>query len=758
MNANNSFFTLTLIAILSTSCGKKSPENDPRFDGNRKMVQVLDSLSKAADPVVNFYLSAKRAERMRTHQPAFKSQLEKLMWNKTYYNELLNAGKTEEAAVGFNFLLTDANYAPLLDKKMRNEIEQLLAVSYLRSGELQNCVVNHTSQSCILPIQKEGQHKIRTGSENAIRTYLSILQTTPDDLNSRWLLNVAAMTLGEYPQAVPEEFRIPITAFESNSTVGKFKDKAITLGLDRDGLAGGSVIEDFNNDGALDIFCTSYGLTDQCHLYLNNGEGGFEDKTEAAQLMGITGGLNAKQADYDNDGFTDILILRGAWLDKGGEFPNSLLHNNGDGTFSDVTFEAGMVNFRPTETAAWADIDMDGLLDVFIANENNPQNQYPCELWRNNGNGTFTDIAKELGVDGNFGFVKGVNISDFNNDGRPDLYLSVLAGGDKKGKSNDYLFMGRAAKNKYKITFEDIAEKAGVTGPFFSFPSAVFDYNNDGFEDIYVTGFDMNRLDKCGEDACREYLGMPVVAELPRMYRNNGDETFTDVTEEVGLNKVTYGMGLNVGDIDNDGWMDIYVGTGAFDFRTIVPNRMFRNIEGKGFEEVTMNGTGHLQKGHGIAFGDLDNDGDQDIYCVMGGAYDGDHAKNILFENPGPAKQWVSLSVEAESSNRAAYGSKLKLTARMANGQERIIYSTIHSGATFGANSLRQEIGLGDAVEIKNVELIWAMPGKKPLQFGKVPMGQHSVLQEKGMKITSTTLHAHPFAAQANTGHEHHAH
>jgi hypothetical protein len=142
------------ILIITAHCGKKSPENDPRFDGNRKMVQVLDSLSKAADPVVNFYLSAKRAERMRTHQPAFKSQLEKLMWNKTYYNELLNAGKTEEAAVGFNFLLTDANYAPLLDKKMRNEIEQLLAVSYLRSGELQNCVVNHTSQSCILPIQK----------------------------------------------------------------------------------------------------------------------------------------------------------------------------------------------------------------------------------------------------------------------------------------------------------------------------------------------------------------------------------------------------------------------------------------------------------------------------------------------------------------------------------------------------------------------------------------------------------------------------
>jgi len=505
MNVNKPIFTLVLIAILSTSCGKKSPENDPRFDGNRKMVQLLDSLSKAADPVVNFYLSAERAERMRTHQPAFKSQFEKLMWNKTYYNELLNAGKTEEAAVGFNFLLTDANYAPLLDKKMRNELEQMLAVSYLRSGELQNCVVNHTSQSCIVPIQKEGQHKIRTGSENAIRTYLSILETTPDDLNSHWLLNIAAMTLGEYPQAVPEKFRIPIATFEGKGNEGKFKDRAIDLGLDIDGLAGGSIIEDFNNDGSLDIFCTSYGLTDQCHLFFNNNKGGFEEVTESAQLMGITGGLNAKQADYDNDG-----------------------------------------------------------------------------------------------------------------------------------------------------------------------------------------------------------------------------------------------------------WIDVYVGTGAFDFRTIVPNRMFRNVEGKYFEEVTMNGTGHLQKGHGIAFGDLDNDGDQDIYSVMGGAYDGDNAKNILFENPGPAGQWVSLSVDASTGNKAAYGSKLKLTLKMRDGSQRIVYSCINSGATFGANSLRQEIGLGDAVQIENVELLWALPGKKPLQFGSVPMNAHSTLVEKGLKVNTSKLEAHAFTATSASGHEHH--
>ncbi|MCC7297749.1 MAG: hypothetical protein IT244_05400 [Bacteroidia bacterium] len=229
MTNSTRFFLPAILMVFIAGCGKKSPETDTRFDGNRKMVALLDSLAKSADPVVNFYLSAKRAERMRTHQPAFKSEIEKLMWNKTYYNELLNAGKTEDAALGFNFLLTDTKYATIMDKKMRNELEQLLAVSYLRTGELQNCVVNHTSQSCIVPIQKEGQHKLRTGSENAIRTYLSILETEPNDLNSRWLLNIAAMTLGQYPDQVPAKYLIPIETFQNAKPGGAgFKDRALT--------------------------------------------------------------------------------------------------------------------------------------------------------------------------------------------------------------------------------------------------------------------------------------------------------------------------------------------------------------------------------------------------------------------------------------------------------------------------------------------------------------------------------------------------
>ena len=721
------------------------------------MAALLDSLGQNIDLRHNLYPSSRRLAKMQANTPTFKNVKEELMWNRMYFSELLYAGKSEEAAKGFQLLLSDKKFTDLMNSEQKSELWQMLAVCYLRTGETQNCVLNHTSQSCIIPIKPEGQHKNVYGSTKALETYDAILKEYPNDLNSRWLMNIAAMTLGKYPEAVPEKFRIPENLFGKNGGFEPFTDIAIDLKLDVDGLAGGSVIEDFNNDGFLDIFCTSYGLTDQCRLYMSNGKGGFEDKTEAAQLMGIVGGLNAKQADYDNDGFTDLIILRGAWLDKGGEWPNSLLHNNGDGTFSDVTFEAGMVNFRPTETAAWSDVDGDGLLDLFIANENNRNNDYPCELWHNNGDGTFTDIAKELGVDGNFGYVKGVNVHDFNNDGRPDIFLSILADGGDRKDGNNRLFMNREGGGKYKIKFEDISKKAGITEPYFSFPSAVFDYNNDGFEDIYVCGFDFNRLEKCGEDAYREYTGMPVIAETPRLFKNNGNETFTDVTKEAKLNKVTYGMGLNFGDIDNDGWLDLYIGTGAFDFRTLVPNRLFRNVEGKYFEELTTKGVGHLQKGHGIAFGDLDNNGTQDMYCVMGGGYEGDNAKNVLFKNNAKPGNWVCVEVQAKSVNKSAHGSKIRVNVLNKKGLKRQIYASINSGATFGANSIRQEIGLGDADKIESIEILWEKKGTPKSVYNNVPLNSFVLLKEGGSTAEVKKLNSMVFSASEG-GHNHHHH
>src|SRR5205823_12826185 len=153
-------------------------------------------------------------------------------------------------------------------------------------------------------------------------------------------------------------------------------------------------------------------------------------------------------------------------------------------------------------------------------------------------------------------------------------------------------------------------------------------------------------------DIAADYLGVPNQAELPRLYHNNHDGTFTDVTRAARLDKVLHGMGSNFGDLDNDGFLDFYLGTGNPDLSTLIPNRMFRNNEGKFFQDVTTSGGfGHLQKGHGVAFADLDNDGDQDILANLGGAYTGDIYRKALFENPGNSNRWLKLKLVGLQSN-----------------------------------------------------------------------------------------------------------
>ena len=185
----------------------------------------------------------------------------------------------------------------------------------------------------------------------------------------------------------------------------------------------------------------------------------------------------------------------------------------------------------------------------------------------------------------------------------------------------------------------------------------VWDFDQDGWLDLFVSGWRA-----AAGDIAAEFLGIPGNDEKPRLYRNLQDGTFEDVTEQTGLNKVMYTMGSNYGDLDGDGWLDFYVGTGDPNLRALMPNRMFRNVNGVRFEEVTTHGGfGHLQKGHGVAFGDIDHDGDQDVYQVMGGAFEGDLARNTLFENPGHGNEWVILSLEGKTSNHSGMGPVFQL-------------------------------------------------------------------------------------------------
>ncbi|NGP77020.1 CRTAC1 family protein [Balneolaceae bacterium YR4-1] len=717
---------VTLFIYSLAGCQSKQPVK--LKDGTAEMVTRLEKLSENVNPRTNEYANLKRVEYYRS-LPEPERPDRNIQYHARIAQELLYSGQTEEAIDKFKTIREALENRDLnAPQSFVTTIEELLAISYMRLGEQQNCLLNHSSSSCLIPIEGEGVHSLTEGSEKAIEAYTEILEKRPNDMASQWLLNVAYMTLGKYPDEVPNEWLIPKDVFDSDYEIGRFYDIAPDLGLAEMGLSGGSITEDFNNDGHIDIMASSWGLEDQLQYYQNNGDGTFTKKTKEAGLTGITGGLNMIHADFDNDGYADVFVLRGAWLANDGKHPNSLLHNNGDGTFSDVTENAGLLSRHPTQTAAWGDYNNDGWLDLYIGNEKTRNSYNPSELYRNNGDGTFTNVAVEVGINAT-GFIKGVVWGDYNNDGLQDLYVSRL------GESN-LLYHNDGAKGN-SWSFTEVAEKAGVQEPIRSFPTWFWDYNNDGWLDIFVSGYYANAA-----DVANEYLGKPTQATMPRLYENNHDGTFEDVTQKVKLNKVLYSMGSNYGDLDNDGYSDFYVGTGDPDFRALMPSRMFRNNAGKNFQEVTTSGGfGNIQKGHGVSFADLDHDGDQDIFMVMGGALKGDTYLNLLFENPGHDNHWLTLDLEGEASNRSAIGARIKISVEGSEGTEYEIHKTVSTGGSFGSNSLQQEIGLGDAESVRSVSITWPTTGKTQT-FTDLAMDSHYKVKEgeKPINISRPTF------------------
>src|SRR5450432_2845468 len=633
---------------------------------------------------------------------------------------LLKMGQEKDAAAGLEALLQTR-----VDKndKISMMIKTNLALTYLRLGERNNCLNNHSSGSCIFPIRGKGIYTDPYASRKSIFLYEDLMQKDSNDLASRWLLNIAYMTIGEYPGKVPSRWLIPgLDTDTSSYKIKAFQDMATDLLLTgpRE-MAGGSIVDDFNNDGYLDIITSSWGLEEGgMRYYKNNADGTFTDVSQAAGLSEIKGGLNMIQADYNNDGYTDILVLRGAWLGKFGNQPNSLLKNNGDGTFTDVTIESGLLSFHPTQTATWADFNNDGWLDLFIGNETmSIDNLNPSELYINNQDGTFTNVSSKSGCE-QIGFMKGVTSGDYNNDGWPDIFISMLDG--KK-----MLLKNKGVKSKIP-QFENATHEAGLDlTETFTFPTWFWDYNNDGWPDIFVCGYDFQG--SLARVSAAEALNKPL-GKVSKMYlyRNNRDGTFTDVSKEAGLDHPVFAMGANFGDIDNDGWPDMYLGTGNPDYRSLVPNKLFKNVGGQRFVDVTSSArVGNLQKGHGVSFADVNNDGNQDIFIETGGAYPGDAYYNSLYVNPGQENNnWVSILLEGEKSNRSAIGAHIAVSFTE-GGKKRTVYRDVNSGGSFGASPFRKEIGIGKATLIDELIIKWPTSGTvqvfkniKPCQFIKI--------------------------------------
>jgi hypothetical protein len=709
-------FLVALAFIFSCKNEKVSPPAPA--DGHNRMIAILDSIFRKASPLDCYNLNGRKAALIKDKLDQEANSGGRISLQFRYADQLMNAGQNEAATMELLDVVQQINDSLYDQSKL---IYELLALTYMRLGEQQNCINSHNAESCIVPLTGGGQYSMKSGPESAIKIYNRILAKYPDDAQSIWLLNLAYMAIGQWPDGVPAKFRMPVEVFRQRGNI-HFDNVAITAGVDARGISGGVCTEDFDGDGNIDLFVTSYGLRDQARFYHNNGDGTFSDRTKEANLTGIVSGLGTIHADYDNDGDRDVLILRGAWL-TGGTHPNSLLRNDGKGVFTDVTIEAGLLTFHPTQAADWADYDGDGYLDLYIANEtSDPSVPHPNEFWHNNGNGTFTNVATALGMNIT-GYFKAAVWGDINNDQRPDLYLSNVNGENK-------LFVNRGGTAPDNWKFEDISAKAGVTNPMKSFPAFFFDYDNDGFDDIFVTDFTIDPQDPTAAPLIREYLGKQPQGDWIRLYRNNGNETFTDVHKSMGLHTITYAMGNNFGDLDNDGWLDIYLGTGKPDLRTVVPNRMFHNLGARKFEDISMNGFSHIQKGHGIAFADFDNDGDQDIYAVQGGAFEGDISNCVLFDNPGYGNHWITLFPEGKTCNRDAMGAKIKITVKGKGGTKRQICATVGTGGSFGSQSIRQEIGLGDATGIERIEIQWPRPGIPNSVFENVPMDSSVKLTE----------------------------
>ena len=716
-------FAVLMVSIgFHFACNNKNSSHVSKGnDGHQEMIDILAKVqSTINNPQNRFSAEAKLAycDSMLRTTPELTKQFELATRRGDI---LLEMGKENEAIYMYQQVLNRSDISP----QFRNWVSAMLGMAYMRLAERMNCVNFHSADACIMPIQGNGIHLDKTPMQMAIGLFETVLKNDPSDLNSRWLLNIAYMTLGEYPKKVPAEWLIPGLDKPGKTTVKPFTDIAGDLGIQTNNRAGGVIVEDFNNDGYLDIVTTAWGLDDPMHFFKNNADGSFTDASKASGLGAITGGLNCQQTDYNNDGFADIFVLRGGWQGEAacGEQPNSLIRNNGDGTFTDVTIEAGLLTYRPTQTATWNDFNNDGWLDLFVGNETFAADKtYPCEFYINNHDGTFTNIANE-----DFhitAFVKGVVSGDFDNDGWADLFLSCQSG--EKILLHNLRVPGKVPQ------FENYSQKAGLADLNAStFPTFFFDYNNDGFLDIFACNYEFKQ--PLSHYIANEMLH-PSNDRTGKIYifQNNQNGTFTNVSDKMHLNETVFAMGANFGDIDNDGWLDMYFGTGNPNYQSLVPNRLYKNLGGKDFADVTVSArVGNLQKGHGVSFADLNNNGDQDIYVEMGGAYRGDAYFSSFYLNPGQSdNNWICVKLEGSKSNKAGIGSRVAVRFHE-NGKERVVYRDVNSGGSFGASPLRREIGIGKATMIDEIVIYWPASGitqnikhVKPNQFIMVTEGQ----------------------------------
>ena len=490
----------------------------------------------------------------------------------------------------------------------------------------------------------------------------------------------------------------------------------------------GCAFLDYDNDGWMDIYLVNSGSCDfftptlplRNALYRNNRDGTFSEITEKAGVGGGGYGQGVAVGDYDGDGFPDLYVT---------QYGRSILyHNNGDGTFSDVTEKAGVAAPGWSSSAVWFDYDNDGRLDLFVCRfvDFDKSKNLPCTahdkpgycvprlykpmaswLFHNNGDGTFTDVSRAMGISQQLGKAWGAVATDIDNDGWMDLFVA-------NDTVANFLFMNRAG-----LKFDEIAAPAGVAYSEAGRPRSGMgvdsaDFNQDGWMDLFVANIDH---------------------EMYSLYQNNHDQTFDDRSGSTGIGAATRlmsGWGLKFFDYDNDGNLDLFLSNGNPDdlireFHKDVnyeePLLLFQST-GKGFQNVSESSGPVFAKplsARGLAIGDFDNDGAVDVLISVN-----DAAPLLLRNNAGKHNHWLGVGLVGTKANRDAVGARISYQAGDLNRSRM----KVGGGSFLSSHDPRMVLGLGQTAKLDWLEVKWPKPSNLVERFAELPVDRYITIVE----------------------------